>query len=197
MAGTLGNTRSVGNWSRALGGVARLRKDYPEARRLLEESLAINRSLDDAWGLSGSLSTLALLALEEQDIESAKRLLDQSLELQRNASYPHRVASSLELSARLAVTQDHPARAARLYGASSLLRESAGADPCEVGWPDHAPEIAGIRVTLDAQDFETAWAQGRAMSIGESITFALEDEADSHARPWAILAPTSRNSISR
>jgi tetratricopeptide (TPR) repeat protein len=178
MSATLGNIRSVGNWSRALGGIARLKQDSAAARRLFEESLAILRSLDDAWGISGSLANLALLAFEDQDIETAKRLLDESLELERKASYAPRVASSLEVSARLAVAQGRQARAARLFGAAGLLRESTGADPCEVGWPDPAPEIAGIRAAIDTQDFEAAWEQGRAMSIGESIAYALEEETE-------------------
>ncbi len=50
--------------------------NYPRARELFEQSLAILRSLDDAWGVLGSLSGLALVALEEHDNRSARRLLE-------------------------------------------------------------------------------------------------------------------------
>ncbi len=73
---------------------------------LFEESLAIHRSLDDAWGITGSLSNLALLALEAKDNDAAERLLDESLELERKGGHHGRVANSLEISAKLAAAQD-------------------------------------------------------------------------------------------
>ncbi len=60
----LGNIRSVASWTRALGGIALARGDYAQARRLFEESLALHRTLDDPWGISHSLSRLALVLLE-------------------------------------------------------------------------------------------------------------------------------------
>ena len=71
----LGNLRSVGAWTKALGGITFLQGNYPRARELFEQSLAILRSLDDAWGTQGSLSGLALVALEEHDNDSVRRLL--------------------------------------------------------------------------------------------------------------------------
>ena len=57
----LGNIRSVANWLRALGGIALARRDHARARPLFEESLALHRTLDDPWGISHSLSRLALV----------------------------------------------------------------------------------------------------------------------------------------
>ena len=57
----LGNVRSVANWTRALGGIALARRDYAQARLFFEESLALHRTLDDPWGISHSLSSLALV----------------------------------------------------------------------------------------------------------------------------------------
>ena len=40
------------------------RQDYERARLLFEESLALHRTLDDPWGISHALSSLALVAAE-------------------------------------------------------------------------------------------------------------------------------------
>ena len=157
---------------------------YPRARELFEQSLAILRSLDDAWGILGSLSGLALVALEEHDNEAARRLLDESLELLRKSGHHYRAANSLELAARLAAAQDRDRRAARLYGAASVFRGSIGAGmfECEV-WPDPAPHIARLRSVLGEPAFAETWAQGTAMTLDEALTYALEEKT--------ILRPSS------
>src|SRR4029077_16539962 len=119
---------AVGLWTKALGGIALLQGEYARARELYEQSLAIHRSLDDAWGILGSLSGLAFVALEEDDTETARRILDESLELLRKSGHHYRAAQGLELAARLAAAQNRNRRAARLYAAASVSRESIGAE---------------------------------------------------------------------
>ena len=178
----LGNLRSVGHWTKALGGIAILRDDYPRARELFEQSLAIYRSLEDAWGILGSVSSLALVALEERHNETARRLLDESLELLRRSGYHYRVAKSLELLARLATAQNRDRRAARLYGAASASHESNGAGMFEGEvWPDPAPHIAHVRSVLGERVFDEEWAQGTAMTLDQSLTYALAEVDTEHA----------------
>jgi non-specific serine/threonine protein kinase len=178
----LGNFRAVGLWTNTLGGIALLQENYPRARDLFEQSLAIHRSLDDAWGTLGAISSLALLALEEGDNEAARRLLDESLELLRIRRHHYRVAKSLELSARLAAAQDRNRRAARLFAAASVSRESVGREMFEGEvWPDPAPHIAHVRSVLGELAFAEAWAHGKAMTLDQSIAYALAEAETEHA----------------
>jgi predicted ATPase/DNA-binding SARP family transcriptional activator len=177
----LGNIRSVASWTRSLGWIAFLRHDHAHARRLFEESLAVHRSLDDAWGIAGSLSNLSLLALESNDIATAEALLKETLGLEQKGGYRHRLANSLEVAARLAAAQDRPRRAARLYGAASFLRASPDGDAVDFCLLDPALDVDRIRSTLGEHDFESAWTEGRAMSVSESVAYALEEEPRRHA----------------
>ena len=164
----LGNLRSVGAWTKGLGGITLLQGNYPRARELFEQSLAILRSLDDAWGILGSLSGLALVALEEHDNGSARRLLNESLELLRKSGHHYRAANSLEIAARLAAAEGRDRRAARLYGAASVFRGSIGAGmfECEV-WPDPAPHIARLRSALGEDGVRRGMGAGTAMTLDQ------------------------------
>ena len=127
-------------------------RDYPQARELFEQSLAILRSLDDAWGTLGSLSGLALVALEEHDYGTARRLLDESLELLRMSGHRYRTANTLEIAARLAGARVSTCRGARLYAAANVVRGSraVGMFECEA-WPDPPPHVARLRSDLGEQ----------------------------------------------
>jgi predicted ATPase/DNA-binding CsgD family transcriptional regulator len=58
-------------------------RDYPSTRALLEESLAIGRSLDDPLGVARRLRSLALVAVAQGDLDEARRLCDESVSLFR------------------------------------------------------------------------------------------------------------------
>ena len=85
--GSSETARSVGAWQKSLAGIALMRGDHAQAWRLFEESLAIHRGLDDAWGVSHSLSSLAFLALEAGDAETARDLLSEALAIERDSGH--------------------------------------------------------------------------------------------------------------
>ncbi len=173
----LGNIRSVANWTRALGGIALTRGDYPKARLLLEESLDIHRTLGDPWGTSHSLSRLALLSLEVHDKDTSRRLAAESLAIEREVGDRPGQLFNFEVLAGVAAAEGRPERAVRLYACASVLRPAVGSHAVEPGWPDHARHVADLRSALGDEAFAEAWAQGRAMSSDESLDYALAEEA--------------------
>ena len=116
--------------------------------------------------------------------KSARRLLDENLELLRKSGHHYRAANALEIAARLAAAQDRDRRAARLYGAASVFRGSMGAGmfECEV-WPDPAPHIARLRSVLGEPAFAETWAQGTAMTLDQSLAYAMKEETASDLIP--------------
>jgi predicted ATPase/DNA-binding CsgD family transcriptional regulator len=58
-------------------------RDYPSTRTLLEESLAIGRTLDDALGVARRLRGLALVAVAEGELDEATQLCEESVSLFR------------------------------------------------------------------------------------------------------------------
>ena len=175
LARQVGNVRSVAHWTRSLGGIAFARDDYAKARRLFEESLALHRTLDDHWGISHSLSSLAL-AFERSDHDTARRLVAESVALELNSGDLPGLVFNFEVCARMAAAESRRERAVRLYAcARSALRGSAGNHPAEV-WPNPETAVAQLRSELGEEAFAEAWAQGGAMSFDESLDYALAEE---------------------
>jgi predicted ATPase/DNA-binding SARP family transcriptional activator len=171
-----GNVTSVGHGLKALGSILLTRGDYERARGLFEESLALGRKLGQPWGISHALSNLALLAHESRDDDKARRLLAESLAIERESGERLGLAANLELYALLAAAHGQPLRAVRLYGRASVLREAVGVDPCELGWPDPEPHVAILQEALGVEAFAEAWEEGRAMTLDESLDYALREE---------------------
>jgi tetratricopeptide (TPR) repeat protein len=174
-ARALGNVRNVGTWQMTVGALAINRGDYARARPLFEESLAIHRGLDDAWGMSHALTGLAFLALEAGDGESARTLLSEALAIERESGQQPRLANALEMSARLAAADGQPASAIRLYARAALLREHVVGLTFEVGWPDPAPNLDELRAQVGEARFDEEWERGRAMTLLEAIDHASRD----------------------
>ena len=165
----LGNARSLGLWLKTLAGVAIMRDDRAQARRLFDESLAIHRSLDDACGVSHSLSNLASLALDAGDAETARALLSEALAIGGDSDPQPQLADALEMSARLAAADGQPALAIRLYARAALLRERVGRQQFDLGWPDPTPDLGDLRSRVGEAVFEEEWERGRAMTLLEAI----------------------------
>ena len=161
--------------------LALMRGDHARAWRLFDESLTIHRSLDDAWGVSHSLSNLALLALEAGDAETARTLLSEALAIERESGHHVWLAIALEISARLAAADGQPALAIRLYARAALLREATGVWlHYELGRPDPTPTLADLRSRIGEAAFEEQWERGRAMTLLEAI-----DQASGEREPKA------------
>ncbi len=73
-----------------------------------------------------------------------------------------------------AVALDQPGRAARLIGAADALFEKQNYIPQSGDLPEFERYKASAREALDEASFETAWAEGQAMTHEEAIAYALE-----------------------
>jgi hypothetical protein len=88
------------------------------------------------------------------------------------------VAYCLEGLAAIAAREDRLERAARLWGAAEATLE-----PIEVIAYPYAPDralyqrqVAAARERLDGESWTTAWTEGRAMTTGQAVEYALEEE---------------------
>jgi tetratricopeptide (TPR) repeat protein len=99
---------------------------YPEARRLLEESLAIARALGSAKKIGAVLQPLGMAALGEGDRATARRCLTESLAIARSLGNPRDVATAandLGQLHRLEMRQD---AAAALFEESIRISRADG-----------------------------------------------------------------------
>ena len=148
--------------------------DLRRARTLLEESLALSRSKEHAWGIARTLASLGNVACEAGEYTRASRLYEESLELGgRRMGLNHTILVCLEGLSRVAVAQGRMERAARLCGTVAALREDRG-------WPlppakraEHDRTVAAARGALGEEAFEAVWARGHALPLDEALRDTL------------------------
>ncbi|MCW5853406.1 MAG: tetratricopeptide repeat protein [Anaerolineae bacterium] len=114
-----------------LAGLVSQQADYDHARALLEEALALFRTLDDAWGISMTLNNLAGKAFEQGDYTQARVWYGEGLAVARQRGDKYNLARILR-NLGMMVDRKIDAPTARAYFAESLaltreLGDQAGA----------------------------------------------------------------------
>ncbi len=108
------------------GLVAYEQGDYPSARAMLEESLALSREIGDKSGIAHSLNNLGLVAMEQGDYSSARALYEESLALRRELGDKWGIANSLGNLGLVAMEQGDYTAARALHSKSLALRMDLG-----------------------------------------------------------------------
>ena len=105
---------ALSNAAAFLGMVTYMMGDYAEGRRLLQNSLAQKRTMNDQWGIVLCLRELGLAAYHQGDYGEAHRLLTDSHVLSRELGNPWAIAFSLNCLSMAAYAQGRLAEAQRL-----------------------------------------------------------------------------------
>ncbi len=109
-----------------LGILAQDQGDYPEARRLYEESLRLREQLGDRAGVAQTLHNLGALAQAQGDYPEARRLYEESLRIKEQLGDRAGVAQTLHNLGALAQAQGDYPEARRLYEQSLRIKEQLG-----------------------------------------------------------------------
>jgi len=172
----LGDRANVANVLNNLGEVAYYQADYATARTRMEESLEIYRELGNPWGLSFSTELLGRVASAEGSVGEALALQRQALLIRRELSNQLGIVGSLEALASLAVDMGAPDRAARIWGSAERLREEIGAPISPAQRLRYDSQVDSARAVMsDGSAFASAWRGGRAMTLEQTIEYALSD----------------------
>ena len=167
-----GSTLALNN----LGLTAYYQGNYGEAIRLHEEALALRQELGDKLGIASSLHNLGNAVGEKGEYRRAMTLYREGLALCRELGYKPGIVMYIEGMASLAATQNQMEQAVCLFGAAGALRKVIGAPLSAAEEADDARYIAMARDALDDETFAAAWTRGQAMSLEESIAYALEEK---------------------
>jgi len=138
----------------AAGVLADAQGNYPLARALFEEHLAINRELGDKWGIASSFNNLGIIALRQHDYVTARSLYTEVLGIWREIKNEAAIALSLNNLGNVANLQGDYETARALHEESLTIFRALG-DRRGVAW---ALNRLGD-VARDQQDFETARAR--------------------------------------
>lgn len=172
-----GDKRGVVASLSSLGKVLKAQGEYGQAQRLYEESLAISRELGGEEGIAASLCELGSALLSRGNYQRAGNVFRESLSLWQEIGNTGHIVDCLVGLGRVAGAAgswESAIKAARLLGAASLLLDTIGSpmQPSDRAEYDH--DVAAVRAQLDEAVFVVAWAEGRAMTREQAITFALE-----------------------
>ena len=111
---------------RVAGALAGQQGDYAQAEALLQESLALFRSLADAWNIANTLNSLGLLATDQADYVRAESYYEASLADRRALGDTAGIAISLNNCGIVARYQGHYAAAMQAFRESLILRQQLG-----------------------------------------------------------------------
>jgi predicted ATPase/DNA-binding CsgD family transcriptional regulator len=172
------------------GEIALAAGDLLGAAGYLAEAEERQRALDDAWGLSATLSWLGDVALAGGDLDGARARSRESLALAQTYGDQLWLANALDGVASVDAVRGWPARSARLHGAARTMRERLGAVGVPWERPGYERDLAATRVALGEEAFATAWAAGAALATEEAVAEALTDPevADAVLSPGPLKA---------
>jgi DNA-binding CsgD family transcriptional regulator len=167
--------------------------DLATARRWADDAV----STTTGWWLMQALTTRARVAIAQGEPERAERDAHDALACAAEFASYLGVSDTLECLAALAGDAGSHREAARLFGAADAIRQLMGAVRFKVWDASHEAAVAAVRDALGDEDFESAWAEGAALSIGEAIACAQRGRGQ-RKRPtsgWASLTPTERDVV--
>ncbi len=176
-----GSTQSL-DWTAgaalvSLGTIAHAEQDDVRAQPLLEQSLAIFRSLGDRAFTAWCLSVLGRVATAQRETRRAEMCFTEALSLFRMLSQRDGMVNALEGLAGLGAACGDARRAARLFGAAEGVRTDIHRPLAPCDRPEYERAVTAARAHLDSATFTTAWAEGRAMTLEQAIAYALEETA--------------------
>jgi hypothetical protein len=115
------------------------------------------------------------MALLQDDLGRAADLYRVSLSLAWDTGMNHIVQGGLEGLACLAGAKRDAERAVRLWGAAQTLHETKGI-PRDVDFLAEADaRISAVRSGMREEEWEEALREGRAMTLDEAVSYALEE----------------------
>jgi predicted ATPase/class 3 adenylate cyclase len=161
-----------------LGDIARIERDYAAAEAYYGEALAFVRRGSIKVLLPALLHNIGHVAVGKGEIEEARKLFEESLAEHLETKDKAGVAESLAGFAAVATARGEGAKAGRLFGAAAALWEVIGAPMWLAERAEWERNVAAARRQLDDATWQSAWAEGRAMSMEEAIEYALEQQAE-------------------
>jgi DNA-binding CsgD family transcriptional regulator len=179
--------RAVSAGAAASGG------DLVAARRWADEAV----SSTTGYYLSAALLTRAGVAIGQGEPEQGERDAHDALACAADVEAYLPIPDILECLAGLAGQAGSHREAVRLFGAAQAIRERMGAVRFKIYDVGYEALVAVLRDAMGDKDFDSAWAEGAAMSTEEAIAYAQRGRGE-RKRPasgWASLTPTERDVV--
>jgi DNA-binding CsgD family transcriptional regulator len=167
--------------------------DLVTARRWADDAVAITKG----WFQAQALSTRARVAIAQGEPDRAECDAHDALACVAELDSYLGIPDTLECLAAVAGEAGSHREAVRLFGAAHAIRESVGEVRLKVWDAGYEASVAALRDMMGEKDFESAWAEGAALSTEEAIAYAQRGRGE-RKRPssgWASLTPAEREVV--
>jgi predicted ATPase/DNA-binding SARP family transcriptional activator len=165
----------IGRTLMFLGDAALTHHETEQAHSVFEESIEILRDFGNQNLMAMSVRRLGQLALRGGDYEKAARLCKESLNLNQNTGDFRGVLACVAELGNIATTQENFDRAITLMAAVESQLAQTRIRLLPVDKTEHERNLALVRTQLDDKVFHKSWDKGKALSLEETIAFALEE----------------------
>lgn len=159
-----------------LAALERYEGNYSQARAYEDEVFLVSKNAGIINTYLWTLVSRGYTALHEDQREEAQTSFEEALRGFAASGQLEGMMSSVEGLAALSAWYSQPERAARLFSWVEAGRKANNLplSPTEQSEIDRT--LAVVRVQLDAAAYESAFAEGRAISLEQAIAYALEAE---------------------
>jgi predicted ATPase/class 3 adenylate cyclase/DNA-binding CsgD family transcriptional regulator len=167
--------------------------DLLTARRWADEAV----SMATGFFSSRVRTVRARIAIAQGEPEQAERDARDALARAAEVGVHLFIPDILECLAALAGRDDSHREASRLFAAAESIRQRMGAVRFKVWDAEYEASVAALRDAMGDKDFESAWAEGAALSTEEAIAYARRGRGE-RKRPtsgWGSLTPTERDVV--
>ena len=161
-----------------------LQGDMTRADAAHEELLALTTPRGESLYRAYSLAAVGRVAWKHNR-ERGAELLKEGLRLMRRLDDPLGAASCVEALAWIAAAEHSARRAAVLLGAAEALRRAVGTSsgiyPILLAYHDECEQQA--HRALGERGFATAYRSGEALSFGDAVAYALDEQPPAVSQP--------------
>jgi predicted ATPase len=159
-----------------LGDIYKVRNDEVHAREVYEEGIKLLRETNNSNNLAYSVRRLGYLALKEADYKRANALFRESLIRNQELGHQIGIAAAMTGLAKLALEVGNLSRAAQLYGIIEDQLVTLSLPLYITDQVEFNHGISMLNTRLDEKTYAKFWTKGKAMSLDDAITFALEEK---------------------
>jgi non-specific serine/threonine protein kinase len=173
----VGDKRGIISVLFCFGVDAILNDEYEHGMALLNEHQTLAYELDDMVAISVGVVYLGVAEFLQGNFDESEKLFREGLVLVRPNKNVDLYTNCLEGLAAIADRRGQAVRSVRLWGAARYLYDTTGIIPGKNWvWVPRVrePTIASLRAQLGEGMFESAYAEGYAMTIDEAVKYALE-----------------------
>jgi DNA-binding CsgD family transcriptional regulator len=169
------------------------RGDLLAARRRADEAV----TMATGYYLSAALSIRARVAIAQGEPEQGERDAHDALARAAELEAYLLIPDILECLGALAAQAGSHREAARLFGAAHAIRQRIGEVRFKIYDAGYEASVTGLRDAMGEEDFDSAWAEGAALSTEAAIAYAQRGRGE-RKRPasgWGALTPTERDVV--